>query len=48
LLRYGGEYVYQELAAYQAAYRARLVKGLALRACTRRMRPPDAKSSVLW
>jgi transposase len=32
LLRYGGEYVYQEREAYEAAYRARLVKGLARRA----------------
>jgi transposase len=32
LLKYGGEYVYQELEAYEAAYRARLVKGLARRA----------------
>jgi transposase len=32
LLRYGGEYVYQELEAFEAAYRARVVKGLARRA----------------
>jgi hypothetical protein len=32
LLRYGGEYVYQELETYEAAYRARLVKGLQRRA----------------
>jgi transposase len=32
LLRYGGEYVYQEQEAYEAAYQARLVKGLARRA----------------
>jgi hypothetical protein len=32
LLRYGGEYVYQEMEAYEAASRARLVKGLARRA----------------
>ena len=32
LLKYGEEYVRQEVAAYEAAYRERLVKGLARRA----------------
>jgi transposase len=32
LLKYGAEYVCQEIAAYEAAYQARLVKGLAKRA----------------
>jgi transposase len=32
LLRYGAEYVRQEVEAYEAAYRARVVKGLARRA----------------
>ena len=32
LLKYGAEYVCQEIEAYEAAYRARLVKGLARRA----------------
>jgi hypothetical protein len=32
LLRYGAEYVCQEVAVYEAAYRARLVKGLARKA----------------
>src|SRR5215475_2163679 len=32
LLKYGAEYVCQEMEAYEAAYRARLVKGLARKA----------------
>jgi hypothetical protein len=32
LLKYGAEYVCQEIEAYEAAYRARLVKGLARKA----------------
>jgi hypothetical protein len=32
LLKYGAEYVCQEIAAYEAAYQARLVKGLAKKA----------------
>jgi hypothetical protein len=32
LLKYGEEYVRQEVRAYEAAYRERLVKGLARRA----------------
>ena len=32
LLRYGAEYVRQEIEVYEAAYRARVVKGLARRA----------------
>jgi transposase len=32
LLRYGAEYVCQEIEAYEAAYRARVVKGLARKA----------------
>jgi len=32
LLKYGAEYVCQEIAAYEAAYRARVVKGLARKA----------------
>jgi hypothetical protein len=32
LLKYGEEYVCQEMTAYEAAYRARLVKGLARKA----------------
>lgn len=32
LLKYGEEYVCQELAVYEAAYRARVVKGLARKA----------------
>jgi hypothetical protein len=32
LLKYGEGYVRQEVAAYEAAYRERLVKGLARRA----------------
>ena len=32
LLRYGAEYVRQEVEAYEAAYRARVVKGLARKA----------------
>jgi transposase len=31
-LKHGGDYVYQELEAYEESYRARLVKGLAKRA----------------
>ena len=32
LLKYGAEYVCQSIEAYEAAYRARLVKGLARKA----------------
>ncbi|HTU20105.1 MAG TPA: hypothetical protein VMG10_18720 [Gemmataceae bacterium] len=32
LLKYGEEYVRQDMAVYEASYRARLVKGLARRA----------------
>jgi hypothetical protein len=32
LLKYGAEYVCQKIEAYKAAYRERLVKGLARRA----------------
>ena len=32
LLKYGAEYVCQEMEAYEAAYRKRLLKGLARRA----------------
>jgi transposase len=32
LLKYGAAYVCQEIAAYEAAYHARLVKGLAKKA----------------
>jgi hypothetical protein len=32
LLKYGGDYVCQEMAVYEAAYSARLVKGLARKA----------------
>jgi hypothetical protein len=32
LLKYGAEYVCQKIEAYEAAYKARLVKGLARRA----------------
>ncbi len=32
LLKYGAEYVCQEIEAYEAAYRARVVKGLARKA----------------
>ena len=38
LLEYGAEYVCQEIAAYEAAYQARLVKGLAKRAAELRYR----------
>jgi len=34
LLKYGAEYVCQELEVYEAAYRQRVVKGLARKAAT--------------